>query len=568
MIPIAHPRIVLFLVVGAVAPAVAHAQWLEPQCVSLLEIVSPTSQDAFGWVVRSLGDVDGDGVPDLVTAAPLSGAGASAGGLVSARSGASGATLWSRAEPLTSAILGYALETLDWNHDGVLDVLASAPFNGADGGLVRVLSGLDGAVLHTFDSGVANESFGASLALGGDWDGDGVDDIAIGASGHDAPAPEAGRVYVYSGAGGALLAEIAAPLTSVGDSEFGVGLCFLGDLSTPPDGRDELLVGVRNAVFPSGRALAFENLGGASAVLYDIAVAADYSLSGNRFAAGGDVDGDGQADFAIGSNAANVARVYSGRSGALLLEFTTAGAAGSGGIVQLIHDLDADGRPDVLVGERGDDSGAANAGRARVYSGRNGALLGSMTSTAANRRFGAHVGALHDHDGDGVLDLVLAGSGGGTSGPPPGSLVVLRGAPSVAAYCTSKLSSSGCSPAIAGLGIPSLRAPGAFSLATHNLESNTSALSFFSLGAGAPTPFRGGWYCVGTPAVRLSVRSSGGTAPCSCVITYTLADVLATSIGGANLDAGRYLYVQTWGRDAGDPFGVSLSNALRLIVAP
>ncbi len=556
------------VVAVVLSAAVARAQWLEPQVAPLLEIVSPTTQDAFGWLVRSIGDVNGDGVPDLVTCAPLNGSGASAGGLVSARSGSNGAVLWSRAEPLTSAILGYSLETLDWNHDGVLDVLAAAPFNGADGGFVRVLSGVDGALLHTFDSGVAAESFGASIALGGDWNGDGVDDIAIGAAGHDVPAPETGRVYVYSGVGGALLAEIAAPPASAGELEFGFGLCFVRDVSTPADGRDELIVGRRGAVFPAGRAIALENTGAAVNVLYDIAVAADYNLQGNRFASGGDIDGDGSADFVVGSNVANVARVYSARNGALVREFTTMGPAGSGGVAQLIHDLDADGCSDVLVGERGDDSGASNAGRALIYSGRSGALLASMTSTLANRRFGAQVAVLHDHDDDGALDVVLSGAGGGTSGPPAGSLVVLRGAPSVATYCTSKLSSSGCSPAIEGLGIPSLRAPGAFALATQGLEANTSALSFFSLAAGSPTPFRGGWYCVGTPVARLPLRSSGGLAVCSGSIGYTLADVLATPAGAANVVAGQHLHVQTWGRDAGDPFGVSLSDAVRLIVAP
>ena len=43
-----------------------------------------------------------------------------------ALSGASGGTLWSRNDGRTSAVLGFALETMDWNVDGTLDVVADA----------------------------------------------------------------------------------------------------------------------------------------------------------------------------------------------------------------------------------------------------------------------------------------------------------------------------------------------------------------------------------------------------------------------------------------------------------
>ena len=210
-------------------------QWVEPECHSLLQIDGTTTGDSFAWLVLPIGDVDGDGVRDFVTTAPLSSLGAQSAGRVMALSGATGNVLWSRVETTTSSVLGYALDVLDWNGDGVLDVLAAAPF--AQDGLVRVFSGVNGATLFTYSAGgAAGDNLGVSIAAHGDYDGDGVDDIAFGASQVDLPgAANAGRVYVFSGATHALLTSIDAPLLASGDTEFGIGLAFLGDVSQPPD---------------------------------------------------------------------------------------------------------------------------------------------------------------------------------------------------------------------------------------------------------------------------------------------------------------------------------------------
>jgi len=551
----------------AMLAPVARAQWVEADCTTLLEVVSPTAQDTFGWLVHALGDVDGDGVIDFVTSAPLSGVGASAGGKVTAHSGVNGAVLWTRVESLTSAIDGYALEVRDWNGDGSLDVFAGAPFNGADGGHVNVYSGNDGATLHVFDSGVSDEDFGASLALDGDWDGDGVLDIAIAATGHDAPTTNTGRVYVYSGATGALLDEIAAPAGAPGEGEFGVGMSFVGDVSTPRDGRDELVIARRGASFPTGRVFVFTNDGVANHVLYDTPVTLDYFLGGDRISADGDVDGDGAFDFFVGSNAANLAQIYSGADGSLLRTFSVPGAAGTGGTGRIVHDLDADGLSDVIVGARGDDNGAPNGGRAYCYSGRTGALLRTMTFTVPGRKLGWETRPVSDLDGDGIVDFALGGTGGGPSAPPPGSFVVVRGAPSLASYCTAKTTSNGCTPTLSSSGVPSASNAAAFTISTTVMEPNTPALTFFGLSAGSPAPFQGGWFCMATPVARLALKNTGGAASCSGVLTYALDEVLAHPAGSA-LGAGIVLHCQSWGRDALSTHGTSLSNALRFVVSP
>jgi len=52
------------------------------------------SEDQFGWIARNIGDVDGDGVTDIVTSAPTHGANSSNAGRVYVYSVGSGKLLW------------------------------------------------------------------------------------------------------------------------------------------------------------------------------------------------------------------------------------------------------------------------------------------------------------------------------------------------------------------------------------------------------------------------------------------------------------------------------------------
>jgi len=93
--------------------------------------------------------------------------------------------MWTREESVTSAVLGYSLEVADWNGDGTRDVLAAAPF--AAFGKVWGYSGRDGSTLAILTGGAGSISFGASVATGGDLDGNGVDDVLVAATNATAP---------------------------------------------------------------------------------------------------------------------------------------------------------------------------------------------------------------------------------------------------------------------------------------------------------------------------------------------------------------------------------------------
>lgn len=98
------------------------------------------ANDQFGWIARNIGDVDGDGVPDIVTSAPSSNAGGENAGRIYVYSSKSGKLLWT-ADGQKGDQHGTGIEAAgDTNGDGIPDVIASAP----GGGYAKIYSGRDG----------------------------------------------------------------------------------------------------------------------------------------------------------------------------------------------------------------------------------------------------------------------------------------------------------------------------------------------------------------------------------------------------------------------------------------
>lgn len=416
----------LFVLLALAPLSVPLAQHIEPNVHAFVDVTKGAAGDLFGWTAVALGDVDGDGVVDLAASAPFSDRpGASSSGSVFAFSGASGATLWSHAETLQSAILGFALETLDWNDDGILDVVAAAPWN-TNGGRVWILSGESGAVLDVLGPLAPQDSFGASLATGGDFDGDGRDDLAVGSPRADTAAgPNTGRVDVFAKGTGALVASIEGARI---DGELGIGLAFLGDVSAPPDGRDELVVGSRLATFFDGEAHVYAFAGGAAALQYTVGgVGMGANLLGDRIDAGKDLDRDGAPDFLVGDLFLDEVDVFSGRTGTRLYTLVGDADLGNFGTGHLIDDVNGDGHADLAIGAWGSDWGASDSGKVFVYSGRTGTVLKTITPTLTDRGLGCEVRGIGDFDGDGRGDLLVGAYGNGGAGLPLGRVLVYSG---------------------------------------------------------------------------------------------------------------------------------------------
>jgi hypothetical protein len=356
--------------------------------------------------------------------------------------------IWTTVGPdQENACLGTAVASAgDVNGDGYDDVLIGAPgFDGAasDTGIVYVYHGGPAGLAPLPAWSASGDSqgsarFGEALDGAGDVNGDGFDDVLVGAPSFDAANPNAGKAYLYLG-GPTGLAALPA-WTSVGDDEadarFAWSVSSAGDLNG--DGCADVAVGAPGydtSVYPAAPGTAFVFTGGPSGLSATPAWTSSgegqpEALFGAEVASAGDVNGDTFDDLIVGAPAFDVSLPDLRNAGKAYLYFggvsglpatassTCTGPLGDhqsfGNWIAGVGDINGDGYDDVLFGmpSLGPSIGYFMAGIAYLHAGGPGGISAGYVWRAsgdwvADARFGGSVAGVGDTDGDGYDDLLV-----------------------------------------------------------------------------------------------------------------------------------------------------------------
>ncbi len=400
----------LICAIAASVPTSPHAlaQFVEPD-VRVHFQVSGTGR--FGWAISELADIDGDGAMELIVGAPFVNGVVGAGdGRCVVYSGATGEVLMDLSADGPGENFGWAIaDAGDANGDGVTDVLVGAPRRDAQRGAIYVFSGhpdTRGELLQRIDGLRAGESFGYALAGLGDVDGDGLGEVAIGAPQSDSGGGvlNDGRVYVVSVMAASVLHDIAGPGAG---AELGHGIGRLGDIDG--DGANDFVVSATVAQ----QARVFSGATG-DPLLIPLRPDTTASAFGDFFVGpAGDANADGTPDIYVGDYGADGNRgrvhVYSGADGSPLWR-RGGGVEGVGrglGCGRSAGDANGDGYDDIIAG-------AYLSGQANVFSGVDGSTLRTITATSTAGQFGFDCVGIGDVTGDGIADFAVAAAVGDT----------------------------------------------------------------------------------------------------------------------------------------------------------
>ncbi len=369
------------------------------------------SNECLGAALVAPGDLNGDGCVDLVTGSPWF---MGRRGRIRAWSPASQQELWVRDGVGDHDELGARLTALaDVNGDGVGDVAASFPNDQLFQGRVEIVSGATGNLLFTHQGITSGDHFGDTIAGGGDWDGDGLTDYAVGAPLHDFLGSSSGYVRVFSGGSGALLTTLYG---LAADEEFGRGLAFVPDRDG--DGKDELLVGHRPMGQGEGALLILQ--GGTGLPLGTVALPGAGLGFGKVMAGGGDTNGDGIPEILVANpqHAAGAGKVWLLDGATLAVLRTHVGSASEelGTSMAFAGDLSGSGGCDYLLGAPGFvNASGFIVGRIIPVEGTAGTVLDGVLQPqgagpenfegGAQSGFARSVAALDDQDGDGFAEF-------------------------------------------------------------------------------------------------------------------------------------------------------------------
>ncbi len=344
------------------------------------------------------------------------------------------------------ALLGWAAAPAgDVNGDGYADVVVGAPghkVDGLDRGMVRVylggpagLGAMAACRIPGSNSTPESPQFGFAVSSAGDVNGDGFDDVIVGAPFHSDYYRE-GSAFIYLGSPNGV--QPSPAWTTHGTmqlSRYGYSVSAAGDVNG--DGFDDVIIGAPfHTDFGvgsmwSGMAMLFlgSPSGPAQTPAWSFYHPEPYAGFGWDVAAAGDVNADGFDDVIVGAYSRTTPGLPGLNHGSVYVFFGSASGLAStagwmkagnlddsffGHAVAGVGDVNNDGYDDLLVGAYQYDAwetGLVDAGRVFLYLG--GAPLPAsspariVSGTQANAQMGWAVGGLGDINGDGYDDVVM-----------------------------------------------------------------------------------------------------------------------------------------------------------------
>lgn len=273
-----------------------------------------TSNSRLGASVSGVGDANGDGYDDVLIGSPGYDVPSPS------RVDAGEAILWMGATSAASmSIASYTGENAgdevgtsvagagDVNGDGYPDLLIGSPGYSSNTGravLVYGSASISGTLTAggTLSGGASGDRIGASVSGAGDVNGDGYDDVLVGAPGDNS---DQGEVTLWTGAPAATLMSIISYAGETAGDEAGSSVGGAGDVNG--DGYADFLIGAPSYSSSAGRAYLVlgssapsdSSLSSADA-LYTNVFGGD--KAGSSLSGAGDVNGDGYSDFVVGAS--------------------------------------------------------------------------------------------------------------------------------------------------------------------------------------------------------------------------------------------------------------------------